>query len=35
MPGDVRPEILDTVIVWAPDGAPLVSLDLGALFRPA
>jgi Uma2 family endonuclease len=34
-PTDVRPEILDTTAVWAPDGEALLSLDLSALFGPA
>ena len=31
-PGDDRPEILDTVIVWAPDGRSLVTVELATLF---
>ena len=31
-PSDVRPEILDRQLTWAPDDAPLLSLDVPALF---
>lgn len=31
-PSDIRPEILDERLTWAPDGQPLLSLDVGSLF---
>jgi len=31
-PSDVRPEICDERLVWAPDDVPLLSLDVPALF---
>jgi Uma2 family endonuclease len=32
VPSDVRPEILDQRLSWAPDGVSLPSLDVGGLF---
>ena len=34
-PSDIRPEILDERLTWAPDGGtPLLSLELAGLFGP-
>jgi Uma2 family endonuclease len=34
-PSDIRPEILDERLVWAPEGEPpVLSLELGSLFGP-
>ena len=33
-PDDLRPEILDSLAPWGPDGEALVSLDLAGVFGP-
>jgi Uma2 family endonuclease len=31
-PADVRPEVLDQRLAWAPDGQPVLSLEVATLF---